>query len=423
MPNEIVFSQNHIAGISDIGVCLENGGYRSLEKGLGMKPDELIELVKESGLRGRGGAGFPTGMKWSFVPKDSPKPRYLVCNADESEPGTFKDNELMLVNPHQIVEGMILACHAIGSQQGYIYIRGEFVEHIRAVSGAIEQAYEKGLLGENIRGTGVTVHLAVHPGAGAYICGEESALLNSLEGERGLPRLKPPFPAVSGLYGCPTIINNVETLANVPHIVNNGARWFRQWGTERSPGTKVVSVSGHVNNPGNFEVPLGTPMMQIINDLAGGVRKGHTLKAVIPGGSSVPMLAASECDIAFDYESIAAAGSMLGSAGLIVMDDSTCMVWAARNLLHFYRHESCGKCAPCREGTDWLYKTLARIEETGGSESDIDLLLDICDNMDGKCFCPLGEAAIAPVISSISKWRDEYLAHTAHGGCPMRREP
>ena len=242
MANEIVFSQNHIPGIADIATYLDNGGYQSLDKGLGMTPDELIEIVKESGLRGRGGAGFPTGMKWSFVPKDTPKPRYLVCNADESEPGTFKDNELMLVNPHQIVEGMILACHAIGSQQGYIYIRGEFVEHIRAVSGAIEQAYEKGLLGENIRGTGVTVHLAVHPGAGAYICGEESALLNSLEGERGLPRLKPPFPAVSGLYGCPTIINNVETLANVPHIVNNGARWFRQWGTERSPGTKVVTV-------------------------------------------------------------------------------------------------------------------------------------------------------------------------------------
>ena len=311
MANEIVFSQIHIPNISSIDTYIQNGGYKSLDKGLAMTPDELIDVVKASGLRGRGGAGFPTGMKWSFVPKDNSSPHYMVCNADESEPGTFKDRQLLDQNPHQLIEGIILGCHAIKSSVGYIYIRGEFVEPIANVSRAIEEAYAKGYLGKNILGTGVNVDLVVHPGGGAYICGEESALLNSLEGQRGLPRLKPPFPAVSGLYASPTIINNVETLANIPHIINNGPEWFKQWGTERSAGTKVVSISGHVNRPGNYEVPLGTPMMTLINDLAGGVRDGHTLKAVIPGGSSVPILPADKCDINFDYESIQAAGSML----------------------------------------------------------------------------------------------------------------
>ncbi|MCC6485381.1 MAG: NADH-quinone oxidoreductase subunit NuoF [Armatimonadetes bacterium] len=422
MANEIVFSRNHIDNVKDLDVYVGNGGYSSLQKGLTMAPDELIELVKASGLRGRGGAGFPTGMKWSFVPKDTSKPHYLVCNADESEPGTFKDRQLMEVNPHQLLEGMILACHAIGAKTGFIYIRGEFVGPIQIVSRAIEQAYARGYLGKNIQGTGVDVDLAVHPGAGAYIWGEESALLNSLEGQRGLPRLKPPFPAVSGLYASPTIINNVETLANISHIVNNGADWFKQWGTERSAGTKVVSISGHVNRPGNYEVPLATPMMTLINEFAGGVRDGHKLKAVIPGGSSVPILPAEKCDINYDYESIQAAGSMLGSAGMIVMDETTCMVGVARNLVHFYRHESCGKCTPCREGTDWMFKILNELELTGGQMDDIDLLLDITDNMDGKCFCPLGDTSIMSVVSGIEHWRHEFEEHVRNGGCQQRAQ-
>ena len=418
MANEIVFSQIHIPNISSIDTYIQNGGYKSLDKGLAMTPDELIDVVKASGLRGRGGAGFPTGMKWSFVPKDNSSPHYMVCNADESEPGTFKDRQLMDQNPHQLIEGIILGCHAIKSSVGYIYIRGEFVEPIANVSRAIEEAYAKGYLGKNILDTGVNVDLVVHPGGGAYICGEESALLNSLEGQRGLPRLKPPFPAVSGLYASPTIINNVETLANIPHIVNNGPEWFKQWGTERSAGTKVVSISGHVNKPGNYEVPLGTPMMTLINDLAGGVRDGHTLKAVIPGGSSVPILPADKCNINYDYESIQAAGSMLGSAGMIVLDETTCMVGVARNLVHFYRHESCGKCVPCREGTEWMYKVLTEIEITGGQMEDIDLLLDITDNMDGKCFCPLGDVSFNSVVSGINHWRHEFEEHVNFGGCP-----
>lgn len=421
MANEIVFSKNHIENIKDIDVYVANGGYSSLDKALKMEPDEIIEVVKASGLRGRGGAGFPTGMKWSFVPKNTGKEHYLVCNADESEPGTFKDRELMDVNPHQLIEGMIIGCRAIGSRQGYIYIRGEYVNPIREVAKAIEQAYAKGYLGTNILGTGQEVHLSVHPGAGAYICGEESALLDSLEGRRGLPRLKPPFPAVSGLYQSPTIINNVETLANIPHIINNGADWFKQWGTEKSVGTKIWCVSGHVNKPGNYEVPLGMPLMTLLNDYAGGIRNGNKLKAIIPGGSSTPILSAEECNINLDYESIVAAGSMLGSAGMIVMDETTCMVWVARNLVHFYRHESCGKCTPCREGTDWMYKILNELEETGGRMEDIDLLLDITDNMDGKCFCPLGDTSIASVVSGIGKWRHEFEEHVRHGGCPMRK--
>lgn len=419
MANEIVFSQQHIENIKDIDVYLANGGYASVTKAGGMTPDEIIEVVKASGLRGRGGAGFPTGMKWSFVPKDTSKPHYVVCNADESEPGTFKDRELMEVNPHQLIEGMILACRAIQSTCGFIYVRGEYVTPIRVLTKAIEQAYQKGWLGKNIQGTGIDCDLSVHPGAGAYICGEESALLDSLEGRRGYPRLKPPFPAVSGLYQSPTIINNVETLCNAPHILNNGAEWFRQWGTEKSAGTKIFSVSGHVNKPGNYEIPLATPMMTLINDIAGGVRDGHKLKAVIPGGSSVPILSADQCDINLDYESIVAAGSMLGSAGLMVMDETTCMVWVARNLAHFYRHESCGKCTPCREGTYWMYQILNEIETTGGRMEDIDLLLDVTDNMDSKCFCPLGDTSINPVISSIGKFREEYEAHVKHGGCPF----
>ena len=420
MANEIVFSQNHIPGIRSIDVYLEHGGYRSVKKALEMTPDEVIAEVKSSGLRGRGGAGFPTGMKWGFVPRDTGKPHYLVCNADESEPGTFKDRELMEVNPHQLLEGMIVACHAIGANRGFIYVRGEYVVPLKVLNQAIEEAYARGWLGENIQGTGFDCHISLHPGAGAYICGEESALLDSLEGRRGLPRLKPPFPAVSGLYRSPTIINNVETLCNVPHIINNGAQWFRQWGTEKSPGTKIFSVSGHVRKPGNYEVPLGTPLMTLLNEYAGGVREGHTLKAVIPGGSSVPILPAAKCDIDLDYESIQAAGSMLGSAGMIVMDDSTCMVWVARNLVHFYRHESCGKCTPCREGTDWMYRILNELEETGGRREDIDLLLDIADNMDGKCFCPLGDTSIASVVSGIEHWRHEFEAHVENRGCPMR---
>jgi len=420
MANEIVFSQNGIPGIDSIQEYHRQGGYQAVSRAVHMDPAAIIEVVKASGLRGRGGAGFPTGLKWSFVPQDSSRPHYLVCNADESEPGTFKDRELMERNPHQLIEGMIICCRAIGAKRAFLYIRGEYVGPIRVMTRAIEEAYTAGWLGRDIQGTGVDCDISVHSGAGAYICGEESALLDSLEGRRGLPRLKPPFPAVAGLYQSPTIINNVETLSNVPHILMHGAEWFRQWGTEKSPGTKVFSISGQVMRPGNYEAPLGTPLMELIEECAGGMRPGRKLKAVIPGGSSVPILKADECNVNADYESIAAAGSMLGSAGVIVMDDSTCMVWAVRNLVHFYRHESCGKCTPCREGTDWMYKILNEIEETGGCGEGLDLLLDITDNMDGKCFCPLGEASIAPVMSGIAKFRDEFEAHVAHGGCPMR---
>jgi NADH-quinone oxidoreductase subunit F len=418
----LLFKGIETPGLTGIDVYRGQGGYTLLAEVLGKKPPgECIEVVKASGLRGRGGAGFPTGLKWSFVPKDSPKPRYVVCNADESEPGTFKDRELMQKNPHLLIEGMILAGYAIGAKTGYIYLRGEFDYIQKILDRAIGEARAAGLVGKSVAGSGVEFELHTHLGAGAYICGEETALLSSLEGHRGQPRLKPPFPAVEGLYACPTIVNNVETLMNVPHILRHGAAWYRQWGTEKSPGTKIFSVSGPVKRPGNYEVALGIPLRTLIDEHCGGMRDGMKLKAVIPGGSSVPLLPASMVDTALDFEAMAAAGTLLGSGGVIVIDDGICIVDALYNVTRFYEHESCGKCTPCREGTYWMTEVFERLEGGRGRITDIDLLADVSDNILGKSFCALGDAAAMPVLGAIKHFRDEFEYHVKHGRCMVNR--
>jgi NADH-quinone oxidoreductase subunit F len=402
-------------GIKDshkLDVYVMQGGYKALEKALKeMAPDSIIEEVKKSNLRGRGGAGFPTGMKWSFVPKDSPKAKYVICNADESEPGTCKDRPLMEMDPHQLIEGMVIAGRAINSHQGFIYIRGEYRYVLDIVDTAISEAYNAGYLGKNILGTGFDFDLLIHTGAGAYECGEESALMESLEGKRGYPRIKPPFPAVVGLYGCPTIINNVETLSAVPSIIREGGEAYANRGTPKNGGTRLLCVAGHVRKPGIYEIPLGMNMKKFIYEVAGGIAEGKKLKAVIPGGSSCPLLAAEEIDIPMDYDSLAKAGSMLGSGGMVVMDEDTCMVDMARRIMHFYAHESCGWCIPCREGTAWLRKTLERFHAGLGREEDIDLIADLAKNMLGRTFCPLGDAAAMPTISIMKKWRGEFEDH------------
>jgi NADH-quinone oxidoreductase subunit F len=389
----------------------KRGGYEALRKALEIGPGEVIDVVKASGLRGRGGAGFPTGVKWSFMPKDdSRQPHYLLINADESEPGAFKDRELCRWTPHQLIEGALIGAFAMRAKHIYIYMRGEFFEPAQIVGRAIEEAYAAGIAGEDVMGSGVSIDVTLHLGAGAYICGEETALMNSLEGRRGQPRIKPPFPAVVGAFGKPTTINNVETLCAVPHIISKGAEWYRSFGTEKSPGTKLFNMSGHLVRRGNFELPLGFPLQELIYDVCGGIRDGRKLKAVIPGGSSVPILAAHECDINMDYESVAAAGTMLGTASVIVMDDRTNMVKQVRRIVDFYAHESCGQCTPCREGTQWLSKIMRRIEVGLGTMEDIDVLLDLSRNMTGTTICVLSDSAAAPVVSSIEKFRDEYLA-------------
>ncbi len=398
---------------------LGRGGYEALRKALTMRPQQVIDLVVASGLRGRGGAGFPTGMKWQFVPKDSPKPKYLCANADESEPGTFKDHVLMERNPHLLIEGCVIGCYAIGAKVAYIYIRGEFLHVQRVLEAEIEAARARGFLGRNIFGSGFDCEVYVHPGAGAYEAGEESALLESLEGKRAQPRLRPPFPAVVGLYGCPTAINNVETLCNVPLIVERGAEWFRGLGPDKNGGPKLYCISGHVAKPGVFETSMHVTLRELIYGYAGGIRGGRQLKAMIPGGSSTPVLLPTHLDAQASFEGLLQAGSMLGSAGLIVMDDTTCMVWAALNLLRFYRHESCGKCTPCREGTDWLVKILARIERGEGSMRDIELLQSVAANINGKTLCPFGDAAAAPVLSMVAQFRDEFEAHVRESRCTV----
>jgi len=420
----LLFKDIDAPGLTGIETYRKQGGYEALALVLGKKsPAECIDIVKASGLRGRGGAGFPAGLKWSFVPKDSPKPRYIVCNADESEPGTFKDRELMEKNPHLLIEGIILAGYAIGSKTGYIYLRGEFAYVQTIVDRAIAEARAAGLLGDDILGSGFGYQMHTHLGAGAYICGEETALLTSLEGYRGQPRLKPPFPAVEGLYACPTVVNNVETLMNVPHILKHGAQWYRQWGTEKSAGTKVLSVSGPVKRPGNYEIPLGLPLRTLIEspEYCGGMRDGLQVKAVIPGGSSVPMMPASQLDTPLDYESLNAVGTFLGSGGVIVIDDQTCVVDALWNMIRFYQHESCGKCTPCREGTYWMAEVLERIERGEGRETDIGLLEDVADNILGKSFCALGDAAAMPVQGAIKHFRDEFEYHVKHKRCLVNR--
>ena len=397
---------------ASLDAYLEDGGYRSLKKALdGMSPVALVQLVKASGLRGRGGAGFPTGMKWTFLPRQGTLPVYLVCNADEGEPGTFKDRDILRYAPHQLIEGMLLTCFAIGAKVGYIYIRGEFREEAAAVERALAEAREAGLLGRDILGRGLDVELYVHMGAGAYICGEETALLDSLEGRRGLPRTKPPFPAVVGLYGCPTIINNVETLAAIPPIALHGAEWYVGLGTEKSPGTKLFSVSGHVERPGVYEVRLGTPFLDLLERDCGGMKGGKRLKLLIPGGSSVPMLSADEAaTLKLDYESCLEHGTMLGSGAVIVLDETVSVPEVVRNLAHFYAHESCGQCTPCREGTHWMHKLLDRLLAGGGKASDLDLLLDICRHVSFRTICALGDAATGPVKSGVTKFRSEFEA-------------
>ena len=388
-----------------------NGGYKASAKALAMDPDAVIQLVKDSGLRGRGGAGFPTGMKWGFIPQGDNKEHYLVVNADESEPGTCKDTPLMMANPHVLIEGCIIACHATRAKHGFIYIRGEVTHVVRRLNQAIEDAYKAGHLGNGI-------DLVLHVGAGAYICGEETALLDSLEGFRGQPRLRPPFPAIAGLYARPTVVNNVESIASVPAIIANGAEWYQKYGTEKSKGMTLYSLSGHVNNPGQFEAPLGITLREIL-DMAGGVRTGHKLKFWTPGGSSTPLFTDEHLDTPLDYEGVAAAGSMLGTKALQIFDETTCVVRAVLRWTEFYKHESCGKCTPCREGTWWLVQILRDLENGSGSEEDLAKLLDLCDNIMGRSFCALGDGATSPITSSIKYFRDEYIAHVTGKGCPF----
>jgi NADH-quinone oxidoreductase subunit F len=395
-----------------------SGGYQALPKALGMDPDEVIQAVKDSGLRGRGGAGFPTGVKWGFIPQGDGKPHYLVVNADESEPGTCKDIPLMLATPQALVEGAIIAAYAIRANRAFIYVRGEVLHVLRRVQHAVAEAYAAGYLGENILGSGFNLDVTVHAGAGAYECGEETALLDSLEGLRGQPRLKPPFPAIAGLYACPTVVNNVESIASVPYILRHGAAAFAALGTERSKGFGIFSLTGHVTTPGQYEAPLGVTLRELLG-LAGGVRAGHTLKFWTPGGSSTPIFTDEHLDVPLDFEGVGAAGSMLGTRALQIFDDTTCVVRATLRWTEFYQHESCGKCTPCREGTYWMVRVLDRLDRGQGSEEDLDKLLDICDNILGRAFCAFGDGAISPVVSSIKYFRDEFIEHFKRGGCPF----
>jgi NADH-quinone oxidoreductase subunit F len=394
-------------------------GYEALRKALTQKPGDIIEQVKASGLRGRGGAGFPTGLKWQFVLKDTPKPKYICCNADESEPGTFKDHVLMERNPHLLIEGCAIACYAIGAKVAYIYIRGEFLHVQEHLERAIAEAYKAGVIGKNIFGSGFDCDVYMHRGAGAYEAGEETALIESLEGKRAQPRIKPPFPAVAGLYQCPTAVNNVETLCNVPLIVMNGPEWFSSLGPEKNGGPKLFCVSGHVTRPGVYETSMNTTLRELIygDEFSQGMLGGKAFKAIIPGGSSVPLLLDKDLDTPASFDHIQKAGSLLGSAGLIVLDESVCMVWLAMNLLHFYRHESCGKCTPCREGGDWLYKLLMRLERGEGQMKDIDLLFSVSNNILGKTLCAFGDAAATPVLTTLNHFRHEFEEHVREGRC------
>jgi NADH-quinone oxidoreductase subunit F len=414
---ELLYEEIDDPQLSTLDGYSKRGGYEMLRKALQMEPDEVLHEMLESGVRGRGGAGFAMGKKMSFIPKGT-MDKYLVCNADESEPGTFKDRELMQKNPHLLIEGMIIGAYAIGANKSFIFIRGEYSHQADVLDAAVAEARAAGYLGANILGSDHTIDLVVHRGAGAYICGEETALLDSLEGRRGQPRLRPPFPAVAGLYASPTVINNVESIASVPSIIANGADWFASMGTEKSKGFGIFSLSGHVNKPGQYEAPLGITLRQLI-ELAGGMRNGHQLKFWTPGGSSTPLLNSEHLDVPLDFEGVGEAGSMLGTRALQIFDETTCVVRAVLRWTEFYKHESCGKCTPCREGTWWLTQTLARLEKGQGSEEDLELLLDQCDNILGRAFCALGDGATSPITSSIKYFRADYLAHLEHGGCPF----
>jgi NADH-quinone oxidoreductase subunit F len=410
LAEHVLLRHRDVPDIHNIDVYTANEGYDALRKALSdMRPEDVTDVVKAAGLRGRGGAGFPAGVKWSFIPKGV-KPVYVVVNADESEPGTFKDRELIERNPHQVIEGILLCAYAVGAEAAYIYGRGEFKGPFVGLQGAIDDAYEQGFLGHNILDSDFSFDIYTHLGAGAYICGEETALLESLEGELGQPRNRPPFPAQVGLYAKPTVVNNVETLANVPPIVLHGAEWYRHFGTEKSPGTKIFCLSGHVVKPGNYELPLGAPLRYLIEECGGGVPEGRAVKGILPAGASAPILPGDMLDVPLDYESVQEAGSMLGSASFIIMDETVDMVWAASKMIHFFKHESCGKCSPCREGTFWIEDVYHRIRDGRGQADDVNLLLDIADQMDGNCFCLLGEFSLCPVRSSIQHFRDDYEA-------------
>ena len=409
-------------GAANIDRYIELDGYAALKKALAMSGDAIINEVKASNLRGRGGAGFPTGMKWSFVPKQAPKPKYVLCNGDESEPGTCKDRLILEHDPHSVIEGVVIAGLSVGAKIGYIYIRGEYRYLSVIMQKAIADAYAKGYLGKNILGSGIDFDVFWHGGAGAYEVGEESALMESLEGKRGVPRIRPPFPAVVGLFGGPTIINNVETLAAVPHIINNGGQWYAALGTPKNGGTRLFCLSGHINKPGVYELPMGYNLLKMINDVGGGVWNGRKLKAVTPGGSSCPVITAEECDVPMDFDSLMKIGSMLGSGGVVVLDDQTCMVKYLQRIMRFYQHESCGWCIPCREGTDWLKKSLDRFHAGGGIRKDIDNMQYLGENMLGRTFCPLGDAAALPTISIVKKYREEFEAHLEGRPCPFEPE-
>jgi len=419
-PDELkVVSKRFGMGAANLDRYLELDGYKALQKALGLGADGIINEVKASNLRGRGGAGFPTGMKWSFVPKESAKPKYVLCNGDESEPGTCKDRLIFEHDPHAVIEGVVIAGLAVGSKVGYIYIRGEYRYLVDIMRKALADAYVRGFLGKNIFGSGVDYDVYWHTGAGAYEVGEESALMESLEGKRGIPRIRPPFPAVVGLWGGPTVINNAETLASVPHIILGGGQWYANLGTPKNGGTRLFCLSGHLNKPGVYELPLGYNLKKMIYEVGGGIPNGHKLKAVTPGGSSTPVLTADEIDVGMDFDQLMKAGSMLGSGGVVVLDDHTCMVKYAQRIMMFYQHESCGWCIPCREGTDWLNKTLRRFHAGAGVKKDIDNIQYLSENMLGRTFCPLGDAAAMPTISIVKKFREEFEAHLEGKPCPF----
>jgi len=422
-PDEVtIISRRFGQGAEKIDRYLDLGGYQSVRKCLAQGPEWIIDEVKASGLRGRGGAGFSTGMKWSFVPRQSPKPKYILVNGDESEPGTCKDHLIFRHDPHAVIEGTIIAGLAVGAKTGFIYLRGEYRYLLEIMERAVADAYDRGFLGKNIFGSGTEFQIITQTGAGAYEVGEESALMESLEGKRGIPRIRPPFPAVVGLWGGPTVINNAETLASVPHIVLGGAEWYAKLGPPKNGGTRLFCLSGNIAKPGVYELPMGYSLKKMIYEVGGGIPNGRELKAVVPGGSSTPCLTADEIDINMDFDSVAKAGSMLGSGGVVVLDDAQCIVKFALRTMQFYQHESCGWCIPCREGTDWLKKTLMRFHSGGGVKKDIDNMQYLSENMLGRTFCPLGDAAAMPTIAFVKKFRKEFEDHLEGRPCPYEKE-
>lgn len=416
MQVQVLSARFDIPDANSIEVAKKHGAYATLDKVFAMQPEEIIEIVKASGLRGRGGAGFPAGLKWSFLPKNIDKPVYLAVNSDESEPATFKDRYILVRDPHSLIEGIIICCYAIKSHAAYIYIRGEYTTQVKVLQAAIDEAYAAGYLGESVAGRDFKLDVTVHRGAGAYVCGEETALLESVEGKKGQPRSKPPFPAVEGLYGCPTIINNVQTIASLPFILENGADAYKAYGTEKSPGTHLFGISGLIKKPGMYELPLGLPLLEVLEKVAGGMRDGRTLKGVIPGGSSTPVLTPEEAQtVTLDYESMAAHGTMFGSGGIVVLDDTVDMVKLVENLISFYHHESCGQCTPCREGLGWMLKIIKKILRGEGTTADIDLLTELCDNIEMKTVCVLSAACTMSTRSYLKKFRHEFEAYVANG--------